>query len=48
MAAIMALTQSVDARILKTKRSTSSTWSPWSAIVIGSGLEFQTDSKESE
>jgi hypothetical protein len=48
MAAIMALTQSVDARILKTKRSASSNWSPWSAIVVGSGLEFQTDSNQSE
>ncbi len=36
------------ARILRTRSSASSTWSPWSAIVIGSGLEFQADSKESE
>ena len=41
-------TQPVCARILKTKHTASATWSPWSAFLIGSGLEFQTDSKESE
>lgn len=38
----------ISARILKTRPSASSTWAPWSAIVIGSGLEFQTDNNQSE
>jgi hypothetical protein len=42
------LVSPVGARILKTRPSASSTWAPWSAIVIGSGLEFQTDSKQSQ
>ncbi len=41
-------TASLSARILKTKQTASSNWSPWSALLIGGGLEFQTDSSESE
>lgn len=48
VAALLLLTPSADARILKTKRSASSTWTPWSAIVIGSGLEVQSNSQETE
>jgi hypothetical protein len=40
--------QPAGARILKTKRSASSNSSPWSDLVIGSGMEFQSDSKETE
>ena len=42
------LASPVSGRILKTRPSASSTWAPWSAIVIGSGLEFLTDNKQSE
>lgn len=42
------LTQSLPARILKTRSTASSTFSPWSPILVGSGLEFQTNSQESE
>ena len=48
LAGLLFTAQPVSARILKTKHTASSTWSPWSALVIGSGLEFQSDSKESE
>lgn len=40
--------QPVGARILKTRKTPSSTWSPWSSLVIGSGLEFQTNSQETD
>ena len=40
--------QPVCARILKTRKTASSTWSPWSSIVIGSGLEFQTNSQQAD
>ena len=45
---LVLVTQSLPARILKTRSTASSTYSPWSAILIGSGLEFQTNSSESE
>lgn len=48
VAGIILVTPAVDARIIKTKHTASSNWSPWSALVVGSGLEFQSDSKESE
>ena len=47
-AAMLFLASPVGARIPKTRPSASSTWAPWSAIVIGSGLEFQTDNEQSE
>jgi hypothetical protein len=48
VAVTLFLASPVGARILTTRPSVSSTWAPWSAIVVGSGLEFQTDSKQSE
>ena len=47
-AVMLFLASPVGGRILKTRPSASSTWAPWSAIVIGSGLEFQTDNEQSE
>lgn len=44
----LTLPLSLPARILQTRSSASSDWTPWSPLVIGSGLEFQTDSKQSE
>src|SRR5262249_26432699 len=48
MAVMFFLATPVGGRILKTRPSASSTWTPWSAIVVGSGLEFQTDHNQSE
>ena len=45
---LVLVTQSLSARILKTRPTASSTFSPWPAILVGSGLEFQTNSQESE
>ena len=45
---LVLLSHGSEARILKTRSSASSNWAPWSAIVVGSGLEFQTDSNQSE
>jgi hypothetical protein len=45
---LILVTPSLPARILKTRPTASSTYSPWSAILVGSGLEFQTNSSESE
>jgi hypothetical protein len=42
------ISQSLPARILKTRPTASSTFSPWSSFLVGSGLEFQTNSTESE
>jgi hypothetical protein len=47
-AAVMLITPPVGARILKTRSSPSSDWSPWSTIVVGSGLELQSNSQETE
>jgi hypothetical protein len=48
LAAVLAATQPAYARIIRTRPSASSNYSPWAPFTIGSGLELQTDSEETE
>ena len=47
-ACAIAASEPVSARILKTRPSASSTWSPLAPLTIGGGFEFETDSEQSE
>ena len=48
MAGLLAATQPVSARIIRTRPSPSESWSPLLPLVIGGGFEFETDKERSE
>ena len=47
-AALLATSSPAFARILRTRSSPSATWDPWFPLIIGSGVEFQTDKDQTE
>ena len=48
VAGVVAAVQPASAKILSTKSTASSNWSPLLALTLGGGFEFETDSQESQ